>query len=428
MLTSPLKFLIHIPNRKIGKTSVNTILLAIADIFGKAALFFIFVFYARSFGVQTYGYFSFAYGATALLVIIADPGINQFIIREIASKNLHTIAALTRLFIIKAVLLLPYGMVTLLYCLCFDITGRPFLFVIFMMFYFWIDSLHQFIRNIYRAQEKMNIDLISRVNERTLLLVIAIIFISLRTPLLAAFCFPLVALFSILLDIFWLRPFRIRAPLEMASINLVKIFKKTLPFTVSHIIFVIYFRVDILMLQAITGFESVGIYTAAYRIFEGTQLIPIAFAGSLYPVFSRLSKEDRIGLQVIKVKALIILMPVAIFVSIVLFVFSEEIINIFYGSDYIGSQAVLSILALGIIFNYYYMVFTYLFSALDKQGYVVIFGLIILILNIVLNLILIPIYGPSGAAAATVICELLITFIVFFLTKNLLGKIANEKR
>jgi O-antigen/teichoic acid export membrane protein len=427
MLTSSLKYLIHIPNRKIGKTGANTILLAIADIFGKATLFFIFVFYARSFGVQTYGYFSFAYGATALLVIIADPGINQFIIREIAAKNLRTIAALKRLFIIKALLLLPYSTVTLLYCFFFGITGRPFLFVIFMMFYFWIDSLHQFIRNIYRAQEKMNIDLISRVSERGLLLVIAIILIYLRTPLLSAFCFPLVALFSLLLDIFWLSPFRIFAPLEMTSINLIKMFKKTLPFAVSHIVFVIYFRVDILMLQAITGFESVGIYNAAYRIFEGAQIIPIAFAGSLYPVFSRLYKEDRAGLQVIKNEAFIILMPVAIFVSIVLFVFSDEIINIIYGSSYSASKAVLSILALGVLFNYYYLVFTYLFSASDKQRYVVILGLIILILNIVLNLILIPIYGPSGAAAATVICELLITLIIFFLTKKFLGITTNEK-
>lgn len=409
-----------------AKTLWNTGLLASADLIGKSVLFLIFIIYARCFGKTLFGYLSFSYSIASIFVLISDFGINQFIIREIASKNETTISSLWRLFKIKIVLFIPFSIFTWSYCRIFDIERMPFLYAMVMMLYFWIDSLHQFMRNIYRANENMHVDFVSRSFERLLLVVFALPLIAAELPLAVILCFPSVALVSLVYDFFHYKPFSTTPSDKALCLDTYKLFKKTLPFTVSHIIFVIYFRIDTLMLQTMIGFDSVGYYNAAYRIFEGAQLIPIALSGSLYPIFSRLTHKNIASLVELTTRSAKFLFIFSIIVSFALFFFSSTLVAVLYGDDYLESQKVLAILSLGIVFNFYYMVFTYLFAAFGKQNLVAWIGAIILLLNVALNCFLIPSHGALGAASSTVICDVLMAIGVFTLSKKMLSSCKNE--
>ncbi len=413
MAISFFKSVLEITLARAGNIGLNTVLLGLSDVFGKVVLFLLTVLYARTYGVLEYGSFSFAFSLASILVIISDPGINQFIIREIAAQRRTSISALSGLFSLKIALGLPFSFGTVIYSWLVGLGGSSLFLCLIMTAFFWLDSLHQFTRNIFRAQERMDIDMFSRIAERTSLFVVAAIGMLMGLPpLLVVAIFPLVALLSILCDVIRYKPFSLAEAFPHESIKWGEIARALFPFALSHLVFVMYFRVDTLMLQILRGYEAVGYYNAAYRVFEGMQVIPVAVSGSLYPAFSRLTaRKDPYLIPVVKRTAWF-LVPIALLLSLIFLLSSGLIVRFLYGASFSPSGKVLATLSVGILFNYFYMVFTYLLAAFNLQRRVVVFGLAVLILNVALNLVLIPLYGPFGAAMATVACEAVMSFVV----------------
>lgn len=407
-----------------GRYTLNAFFLAFSDIFGKGTLFAIFIFYARTFSIESFGHFSLAFNLCAIMVLIADPGINQFIIREVASQDHITIKNLTKLFFLKISLLIPFLAAAILYCVAFKVTGQPLIMIILMVSYYWTDSLHQFVRNIFRGREKMELDMFSRILERSTLLVSALfaIFI-LRSPVITIACFVVVSTISLCIDLFFLRPFSVNPGKQPHNgSELPNLVRKSLPFMLSHIIFLTYFRIDSIMLHTLVGFEEVGFYNAAYRILDSSQIIAGSFFGTLYPAFSRLNKISRREMLDLKKQATKILIPIGLLISVSFILFSKPLITKLFGDNYYPSANILSILSIGIVFNFYYVVFTSIFAVIDKQMLVTYFGLAILSVNVILNALLIPRYGGAGAALSTVLCEIIMALIVFMMLKRFVNE------
>jgi len=100
---------------------------------------------------------------------------------------------------------------------------------------------------------------------------------------------------------------------------------------------------------------------------------------------------------------------------------SNKIILIAYGFEYYSAWQSLSILILGIGFLTLFFIFTTIINAIgtpNKSMYLVILGLLI---SIILNYLLIPIYGLNGAAIATTITGLIILFISGIMINNKFG-------
>lgn len=407
------------------RTLGNTAFLAFADLFGKAVLFLVFILFARAFGNTQFGYLSFAYGLGSILVVISDLGINQFIIREVAAGAQPVVRSLDKLFLFKAALFIPYVLAALLAGMLFDIAVTPLLYVMAIALYFGIDSLHQYVRNILRAREEMRRDLVSRVTERLLLLVAFWPLVRLDRPLLAVACFPAAALLTLLFDLFRLKPFRLAASPPAARLDWRGTLAGALPFTIAHILFTVYFRIDTLMLQALAGFDAVGTYNAAYRLFEGVQMIPIAFAGSLFPAFSRIGRESRHRLAAAAAGYMKLVLALSAAAAAVMIALSTEIISWVYGPGYAESARALTVLGVGVVFNFYYMVFTSLLAAMGRQAIVAWIGGAVLLLNVGLNYALIPRCRGVGAAWATVVCDALIAVSVFVTTTTLLRRERN---
>ena len=190
-----------------------------------------------------------------------------------------------------------------------------------------------------------------------------------------------------------------------------EIFTYSIPIMFTMILGSLLHWMDIMMLGYFTNVETVGLYHPAVRTAGLQQSILIAFTGIFAPMFSKYFVQNNfIGMHHIYklVTRWILTLVIPVFILIILF--STKIMLLF-GADFIQSSEVLIILSIG---TSIFAVFGVSSTALVVSGYQklnLVNALIVTILNICLNIILIPKYGIMGAAWATLSSMMFIAFV-----------------
>ena len=176
-----------------------------------------------------------------------------------------------------------------------------------------------------------------------------------------------------------------------------------IPLAIGNVLVLILSRIDVVILSTIKGNAAVGIYGAAYRLFEGTSFFSTIFGLSAYPALSRLDSDSRPTIGEAYEKGCKALMLVLVPAGVGVVLFADPVIRLLYGSEYADSASALSFLG-GAIPMWALFVFTmFVLAAGDRQraiGWALALGVAA---NIGLNLALIPEYSAEGAAAAMTI-------------------------
>ena len=194
--------------------------------------------------------------------------------------------------------------------------------------------------------------------------------------------------------------------------------KDSWPLLFSSVAVTIYMRVDKILLKVMMGDAAVGIYDAAVRLCEGWYFIPVVISSSLFPAIVNAKKKSE-KLYHSRLQKLYDLMAwLSILIAIPITIFSSHIINFLYGTEFISAASVLTIyiwagvpVFLGTASGRYLLTenYTKISFARTLTG---------MIINIGLNIILIPIYGIKGAAIATLISYTAATFFILFIPKT----------
>ncbi|MFA6547760.1 MAG: flippase [Candidatus Magasanikbacteria bacterium] len=184
--------------------------------------------------------------------------------------------------------------------------------------------------------------------------------------------------------------------------------KKGLPFLFITLFASLYARVDIVMLRYLGNFEAVGWYGTAYKFLEVAGLFTaILFMPSIFPALSSMWNDvsKRQQFTDFFYRAMRIMFSYSLIITLFFIFFAPPIISIFFPASFMPSVLALRILILVQIVATISLLFNNLLIIQRREYFslfIVSFGLI---LNIILNLILIPRYSLYGAAWATVIAE-----------------------
>lgn len=179
------------------------------------------------------------------------------------------------------------------------------------------------------------------------------------------------------------------------------VFREAWPLALSVGFIFIYHRFDQLFLFKVRGPDETGLYSCAVKIAEGLNILPVALAAVILPAISRCRDQGRVRdiySRVFKY-LLAFIIPVAFAAS----VFSGKIIPFFYGKDFFPAGKVLGILVWAEVFVFCGIINSAILVASGKQRLDPFFTGISAGLNIFLNLWLIPVYGFTGAAIASLV-------------------------
>ncbi len=178
-------------------------------------------------------------------------------------------------------------------------------------------------------------------------------------------------------------------------------------FTIMMAANVIYSKIDIIMLEKMIGSVEVGYYSGATKFIYPFMFISSAFMTAIFPKLAKHS-EEKDKFRNIQNTALYYLGGIGIFLSISLYLGADIIFQFFFGDKYDNSIPIFKILVWFLAIVFLYGPISNSLVAKNRIKFLAYLNLFMIILNVVLNLILIPDYGAKGAAMTTIVCEILI--------------------
>ncbi|PIY65094.1 hypothetical protein COY91_03450 [Candidatus Shapirobacteria bacterium CG_4_10_14_0_8_um_filter_39_15] len=200
-----------------------------------------------------------------------------------------------------------------------------------------------------------------------------------------------------------------------------KILRESLPTGALLILFSVYNRLDIIILQGMKGPEAVGIYGLAYKVHDNLILGAAYLTGALFPVIAKISvdhtKENPILKEIYR-KTFDILFIAAVGILLTVIILAPLIISIIGGPDFSNSVIALRILVFATFIAYFNHLTGYTLIALGKQKVSLSIAIMALFFNLGANILLIPNFSYLAAAFNTIATE----GLVFVLTSLYLAK------
>lgn len=191
-----------------------------------------------------------------------------------------------------------------------------------------------------------------------------------------------------------------------ASVGRAKeLLKDSWPLILSSVAIMVYMKVDQIMLAEMLGDESVGVYSAAVRMSEVWYFIPVAIVASVNPSIIQAKKQSE-ELYYARLQQLYgVMSSISVPVAIAMTFLSGIIVDMLFGSAYAAAGSVLAIHIWTAVFVFMGLVSSKWFMIEHLQKITFRRTMIGAVINVVLNLWLIPKYGINGAAIATVAAQ-----------------------
>jgi len=187
----------------------------------------------------------------------------------------------------------------------------------------------------------------------------------------------------------------------------------SLPLVIATLLASLLLRTDTVMLGYFRESFEVGQYSAAYPLGRGMLILLSSFGFMYLPLASSLDaegKRDEIDAIYATTTKWVYIGTFPAFVTMVFF--SEDLLRIFFGAKYTPGGIALTILAVGFFSNAIGGRNRETLSALGHTRYVLLSNSIAFVLNITLNLVLIPRYGFVGAAVASAMSIIFLNIFV----------------
>ena len=183
------------------------------------------------------------------------------------------------------------------------------------------------------------------------------------------------------------------------------------PLAATALITFVYFKLDTIILSVLQSNSDVGIYNVAYKIMENLIFFPAMLAGLILPLLSHTLTSNRKLFEEIVDKTFKVFLLIVFPLIMGVWVLAPEIIAIISGSGFGESVRVLRILvfALGCIFFGHYFTMLLIVSGAQKKLMKAL--LVAAVVNISLNLLLIPKYSYIAAASVSLLTELLVVIL-----------------
>ncbi len=383
--------------------------LFISQTLGYVIVFIYTIYLIRYLGVENFGILSFALALTSILEILSDLGLNILMTRDVARDKSLTQKYFNNIIGIKLILLviLVSGTVLGLNLMSYPLNEIYVIYLILFMFIF--NTFSGVFYSLFQAYEKLEYQSIANILNSILMLAGVLLIIKFNSGLillsiLYALIGGLVLLFYVYIS---LTRFKFPKPRFEFDFNFWKpTLAQALQFGLIGVFTTIYVWIDSVMLSFMVGNEAVGIYNAAYRIVLVLLFIPIVINAAVFPVMSRLYGSSSDSLQRITEKyfkfMLLISMPMGILITF----FAGNIILLLFGNQYYPSVIALQILIWATVLTFINSSYVQLFQSSDKQMTVTKIAFIGMIINISLNLLLIPKYSYIAASFNTLVTEL----------------------
>ena len=394
----------------IKNSSINII----GNLFSKICKYFCIFFAIRVLGVVDYGHYVLGLTIISLGTIFSNIGLSYGIFRFVpifrAKKDLEKIKGV----IVFCGKLLFFNSVIVsisLFCLSDYLSNTVFVkpelnvFLRVLVFALPFTIITMFSDNVFKGFNKIKYKVITEdifIMTLRLILFGACMILGLKAyNILYSYVITLIS--GSILGLYFV--FKLFPDLLNRSIKAVystkEIISYSLPLFLSRFLALILNRIDIIMIGYYLPSEDIGIYSISNRLAEVVFFIAVSIFAVFSPTIAEefgKGKKDNIKFYLQKVTKVTLMLTTPIFFVIILL--SDELLGIF-GDEFISGKVPLNILAVSFLLNSILGYYGQVLGVTGRSKLIFLNSFFGAIINIILNLILIPKYGLIGAALAT---------------------------
>jgi O-antigen/teichoic acid export membrane protein len=399
----------------------NSFFLMVSEGFHAIVSICVIAVLARYFTIGKFGDYAFILALCNIFQVTADMGVNQIVIREIARKKEKAGEIFSASLLLRCVLsVVTFAIIAIsinLFSASREIIHATYICALGVVALFF----HNLILAIFKGYERMQFVTIADVTTRSLYLVLTLGVVWLGGGLKEIF---LPALISrtlgfgigclIIKRLFFSPTLRVDYSLSW------HLLKESYLLGIGRILRKASFSIDIILIKVLSGSVGAGLFQGVYKPILQLMFIPRNISAALFPVFSRFFKDDAASLKKIYRDSFKLLTIIMLPIAIGMIFLSEDVVLLLLGERFLSAAPAFKIL--GAVWGLMFMstLLLRLLTAIDRQELVTVCIGIALVINVALDLILIPQNGFIGAAWATLFAELaLITTSFFFMSKYL---------
>jgi O-antigen/teichoic acid export membrane protein len=382
------------------------------------ANFLVFVIIARAVGIEEFGKFTFAFTFATMFLYMANFGLDKLTTLEISRDRTflgqyYGSVMVTRVLLSLITLLLTWMVINAMHY-PEDTKALVYILALSVMLNSFIMSFNA----VFQGIEKLKYETIVAFINNGLLLILTSVALKLGGGLIAValiFLSSRVTGFFAALFIHKSKVGKINLSFQYQVCK--DIILKAWPFAFWSISTVLLYNIDTVLLSYFKGDYVVGLYQPAIKIISALTVIPLMLDNSFFPVLSRLhDQKESFDDLAKKLNSILFLIGVPLMSGI--FVLADKMIIIIYGEKFLESAIVLQILSLVLLLRFSIKAHESMLIALGKQKSIFYIILSAIILNVVLNILLIPIFGMMGAAISSLTANIVIIASYIYLSKK----------
>jgi O-antigen/teichoic acid export membrane protein len=353
----------------------------------------------RYLGAAGYGSFALALALVQMLGVLADAGLSAVVVREISREPRRTAALVGNALTVR--LLLGLGVVALAALLALVLPYSPDVrkAVLIAGVPFLLGLASSSVATVFQARLQMWRAAVADVAGRLAAFVALVVVVSADLGFLWVVATTAVgAAVALAVSVALVRglaPVGPRAERQVWR----ELVLAGIPIGVTLAVNEVYFRADIFILSLFRPFSEVGLYTFAYRIYELLALFPAIVMTSIFPLLSRFLGMRRDAAKRVLDAAADLFVAVGVPIAAGGLVLAPEIARVVAGDDFAAAATPLRLLLCASLPAWISGLLGYALIAGGHQRSVLVLSLAALVLNVVLNLALVPSYGPNAAAA-----------------------------
>jgi O-antigen/teichoic acid export membrane protein len=414
--------------RSIAKNSLAPMTL---NLFNRAIDFAFAAFYLRILGPSDAGKYATAIIIAGWFEIISNWGLNTLIIREVSKDKSQTSRYLLNTSILRMGTAIIAGLPVFIYILTVNATGNALdpettMAILLLMIGMVFSGLGQGLAGLFYAYEVAEfpaaittVTTILKVGLGVVVLLLGYSFVGLAGVSIAV---NLVTLLILVIAAF--RQFHIPGPWYVDFGLQRRMLSSSYPLMLNHLFAVIFFQIDIPMMNQINGDTVVGWYNSAYKWVNAFNVIPSFFTFALFPVISRQVQSSMPDAQRTFRMSIKLMLLISLPLAAVTTLLAPIMIGILGGREFLPHGAIaLQIVIWSIPIGWMNSVTNYVLIALGREKMLTrafIFGVGF---NVVANLVFLPRYGYVAASIITILSEIVLLILFARYLRPTLSKV-----
>jgi len=386
-------------------------------------------------GETSYGSYFSLFSFSVLFTLILDMGLSGFNNRAISADPTRVKIYFGNVLLLRLMLTAAYFAVTFSVALAIGYNRWQYTILLVLMANQVMAAMIMWLRSNISGMQYLILDSLLSVSDRLVMIIICSLLlwgnVTTGPFRIEWFVYAQTASYFIVMVLSFIIVIRRGKVLNVKPDGAVlkRIVISGLPFALVAFTMTVYWRIDSVLIERLlpAGATEAGNYAQAFRLFDAFSMIPVMFGSLLLPIMSKELAAHNSVAPLASMAGRMLITPAALG-AVTFAAYPEQILDLLYKSPSAGAVHAFTILMLTLMPVSVIYIYSTILTAAGRMKTLGLITLAGMVMNIVVNLVLIPQLASVGAATAALCTQLLVAAACVITVERSMTRVIASRR